>query len=121
MAGTASYVARTGHLQEVTPASDWYGFGALLHEALTGWPPFLGSPSEVLEQKRTEEPPVPTSSYWIFPPISGALSCAPGPRSQVSAKRPREVLAVLDPRTETHEAVLTPRKPSRASSRGAWR
>ena len=110
MAGTASYMSpEQADLQDVTPASDWYGFGALLHEALTGWPPFLGSPSEVLEQKRTEEPPVPTSSYWSIPADLGSLCHALLARDPKCRPTPTEILAVLDPRAEAHEAVLTPR------------
>src|SRR5262245_61266533 len=41
----------------VEPAADWYGLGAMLHEALTGRPPFSGPPTRVLEQKRAGPPP----------------------------------------------------------------
>jgi hypothetical protein len=64
--GTASYMApeqATG--APPTPASDWYGVGALLFEALVGSPPFIGSVSDVLRMKSNVQPPAPSA-------------CAPG-------------------------------------------
>jgi serine/threonine protein kinase len=41
------------------PASDWYSFGVLLYEALTGARPFEGSPREALTRRLTEQPVPP--------------------------------------------------------------
>lgn len=56
--GTASYMSPEHAAGEpVTPASDLYGVGTLLFEALTGHRPFEGPPDEVLMNKRTRAAP----------------------------------------------------------------
>ena len=56
-AGTPRYAAPEQMFGERSEASDWYAFGTMLYEALTGQPPFTGKPMEVLRQKQNEDPP----------------------------------------------------------------
>ncbi len=56
MVGTPEYMSPEQTLDEpITPATDWYAVGAMLHAALTGAPPFTGTTHAVLERKITEK------------------------------------------------------------------
>ena len=55
--GTPAYMSPEGGTGE---ASDWYGVGATLYEALTGRIPFTGSALDVLIRKRSDDPPDPS-------------------------------------------------------------
>src|SRR5262249_27434912 len=49
-------------------ASDRYGFGVMLFEAITGQPPFTGPFLEVLKAKLQPDPPRPSSRASRVPP-----------------------------------------------------
>jgi serine/threonine protein kinase len=74
--GTAHYMSPEQALaEETTEASDWYGVGAILHEALTGRPPFVGSALEVITSKTMREALPPSRRVSGVPPDLDALCC----------------------------------------------
>lgn len=69
--GTAAYMSPEAVRGEpIGPASDLYSVGAVLYEALTGRPPFLGANEEALMRQQLEEPTPPIVG---LPPAIGTL------------------------------------------------
>ena len=59
-AGTLAYMApEQANGETSTPATDWYAFGSMLFEALTGRVPFEGSLVQILNRKLRGEAPDP--------------------------------------------------------------
>lgn len=76
--GTPAYMApeQAAAERELTPAADWYALGATLYHAISGRPPFVGSPLTVLRRKAVELPVVPQEQAAHLPEALCALTTA---------------------------------------------
>ena len=94
--GTPAYMPPEQALSgRVGPEADWYAFGALLFHLLTGRPPFVGNPMQVLVEKQRYEPPPPGQ---LVPGVPGDLEALCVDLMRIDPQsRPRggEVLARL--------------------------
>jgi eukaryotic-like serine/threonine-protein kinase len=90
-------------------ASDWYGVGATLYEALTGRVPFTGTPVEVLLAKRFVELPAPSDVVSDVPADLSSLCVGLMHRDPSQRLSGREVLNSLGEGASsaaTHNAPL---------------
>ena len=70
--GTPAYMSpEEGSGATPSEASDWYGVGVTLYEALTGRIPFAGPSLDVLLRKRADDPPAPAQ---VVPDVPADLS-----------------------------------------------
>lgn len=73
--GTLGYMSpeQAAGRASITPATDWYAFGAMLFEVLTGELPFSGTPLDVLSSKQSSPAPPVRRFYPNAPPELAAL------------------------------------------------
>jgi serine/threonine protein kinase len=96
VAGTPAYMAPEQVAgAPLDEASDWYAFGVLLFEALTGRLPFEGSAACLLEMKRHLEAPRAASFAESIPEDLCALSERLLDRDPARRPRARDVLALF--------------------------
>jgi eukaryotic-like serine/threonine-protein kinase len=95
ISGTPSYLAPEQLAGIVTPAADWYSFGVLLYQALTGQLPFRGETRQILLDKQRFDP-LPPKLIGVDLPrdlvaLCGRLMC------RDAAQRPsgEEILSIL--------------------------
>jgi serine/threonine protein kinase len=96
IAGSPAYMAPD---DVISPASDWYAFGVLLFEALTGALPFSGTAHEVVVRKRTVS--APSASFVVTLPSEAddldALTVRLLRRVASMRPKPQEIKAILHP------------------------
>lgn len=96
--GTVLYMSpEQAAADAVTPATDWYAFGALAYEAITGLPPFTGGPMELIAKKTQGSPAPPRQSVPDVPRdldqlVEGLLH--PDPHRRLSGAQVLEALRI---------------------------
>jgi serine/threonine protein kinase len=123
-AGTAAYMSpEQARRAPLGPASDWYAFGTMLYESLTGHRPFEGQIARVIADKQTTDAVAADRVADGLPADLVGLCTALLDRDP--AKRPSgaEIVAQLGGRVEAIEVEveLVGRDAHRAQLREAWR
>jgi hypothetical protein len=119
-AGTPAYMAPEQIVSgKVGPQADWYAFGVLMFEALTGQLPFEGHALNIMLRKQKEQPPAPAMIAPGIPDDLDAL-CADLLRFD-AATRPcgADVLRVLGAAQDSTSAGGSHTRASSFVGRGA--
>ncbi len=117
--GTPAYMSpEQAAGKPATAASDWYGFGVMLFEALTGQVPFSGSTLRMLTNKRHHEAPPPSTLAADLPEDLVELCCGLLRRAPEERPDADTILALLGvaprsprARDESGEAFFVGRGP----------
>jgi serine/threonine-protein kinase len=119
--GTASYVSPEQVRGEpATAASDWYSFGCVLHELLTGTPPFTGPTVDVVMRQHLDVPPPPVTRADVPAELSNLVThlLAKDPADRPSSEH--EVAALLAPANQTQVLAFTPPAAAEVVGVGKW-
>jgi serine/threonine-protein kinase len=107
--GTASYVSPEQVRGEpATPASDWYSFGCVLHELLTGTPPFTGPTVDVVMRRHLDVPPPPVTRSDVPAELANLVTrlLAKDPADRPSSAA--DVVALLNTAASTQVLAVEP-------------
>lgn len=100
--GTPLYMApEQAAAEPATPSSDWYAFGAMLFEALTGRPPFADRARAVLLSKLQQDAPRPSSVNRDVPGDIDQLCFRLLQREPGARPAPQQITEVLGPAAVT--------------------
>ncbi len=119
--GTASYVSPEQVRGEpATAASDWYSFGCVLHELLTGTPPFTGPTVDVVMRQHLDVPPPPVTRADVPAELSNLVThlLAKDPADRPSSEH--DVAALLAPANQTQVLAFTPPAAAEVVGVGKW-
>jgi eukaryotic-like serine/threonine-protein kinase len=109
IAGTPAYMAPEQALgKALTEASDWYAFGAMLYEALTGELPFDGPVFKLMQDKLERDPKPPSSIAPEVPVGLSELCMALLARDPAARPKSAEVLARLGAAPSVSAPVAAP-------------
>jgi hypothetical protein len=105
--GTPAYMSpEQAGLERASPAADWYAVGVMLFECLSGQRPFRGTLTHLLFSKREVEAPDIGEHVRDVPPDLAALTRRLLSRNAAERPSAREILAILDGRTDTGSGAL---------------
>jgi hypothetical protein len=105
--GTPAYMSpEQAGLERASAAADWYAVGVMLYECLSGQRPFLGNLTHLLFAKRENDAPDISEMVRDVPLDLAALTRRLLARNPAERPSAREILAILDGRTDTGTGAL---------------
>ncbi len=106
VSGTPCYMApEQAAAQPAVASSDWYAFGVMLFEPLTGRPPFEGGQQTVLMRKQQQDAPRPSSINPDIPSDLEQLCIGLLQRDPEARPGWQEIIRVLGPMSEPVDSL----------------
>ncbi len=107
ISGTPTYMSpEQAASKPASPASDWYAFGVMLFEAITGRPPFEGTSHTVLTRKQREDAPKPSSIRRDVPEDLEKLCIQLLQRDPETRPSWQQVMQVLGPMDDQLDSLI---------------